>query len=173
MCTRWYTWWLAHLSKGEENGGDASIGQVTGRWIQMYRTLTACVRSRWLGGTVARVYHRTLGCVRLRKNGFWPLLYSTRRWGSSVRSVLPERPVSFVAIEIWRTAFKASDTWHPSVDWTLSLGFGQFDQSVGQSAVCPVKGYNGSISWGLLFKPHGQLWLTSLAIFIDIATLWA
>ena len=35
----------------------------------------------------------------------------------------------------------------------------------------PVKGYNGSISWGLLFKPHGRLWLISLAIFIDIGTL--
>ena len=31
--------WLAHLSKGEENGGDASVGQVTGRWIQKHRTL--------------------------------------------------------------------------------------------------------------------------------------
>ena len=34
-----------------------------------------------------------------------------------------------------------------------------------------VKGYNGSISWGLLFKPHGWLKLTLLAICIDIATL--
>ena len=34
-----------------------------------------------------------------------------------------------------------------------------------------VKGYNGSISWELLFKPHGRLKLTLLAIFIDIATL--
>ena len=36
---------------------------------------------------------------------------------------------------------------------------------------CPVKGYNGSISWGLLFKPHGWLKLMLLAICIDIATL--
>ena len=36
---------------------------------------------------------------------------------------------------------------------------------------CLVKGYNGSISWGLLFKPHGRLKLTLLAIFIVIATL--
>ena len=36
---------------------------------------------------------------------------------------------------------------------------------------CPVKGYNGSFLWGLLFKPHGQLKLTLLHIFIDIATL--
>ena len=41
----------------------------------------------------------------------------------------------------------------------------------GHHALCPVKGYNGSISWGLLFKPHGQFKLTLLAICIDIATL--
>ena len=41
----------------------------------------------------------------------------------------------------------------------------------GQPAVCPVKGYNSSISWGLLFKPHGRLKLTLLAICIDIAAL--
>ena len=35
----------------------------------------------------------------------------------------------------------------------------------------PVKGYNGSISWGLLFKPHDRLKLVLLANFIDIATL--
>ena len=37
--------WLAHLSKGEENGGDASVGQVTERWIQKHRTLPAYVWS--------------------------------------------------------------------------------------------------------------------------------
>ena len=41
----------------------------------------------------------------------------------------------------------------------------------GQPDQCPVKGYNGSISWGLLFKPHGRLKLSLLAIHIDIATL--
>ena len=34
----------------------------------------------------------------------------------------------------------------------------------GHPMLCIVKGYNGSISWGLLFKPHGQLKLTLLAI---------
>ena len=34
----------------------------------------------------------------------------------------------------------------------------------GQPDQYPVKGYNGSISLGLLFKPHGQLKLTLLAI---------
>ena len=35
----------------------------------------------------------------------------------------------------------------------------------------PVKGYNDSILWGLLFKPHGRLKLTLLAICNNIATL--
>ena len=41
----------------------------------------------------------------------------------------------------------------------------------GHPALYPVKGYDGFISWGLLFKPHGWLKLTLLAICIDIATL--
>ena len=41
----------------------------------------------------------------------------------------------------------------------------------GQPTLYPVKGYNGSILWGLLFKPHGRFKLTLLAIYIDIATL--
>ena len=44
------SWWLAHWNKGgedrSENRADASVGPVTGRWIQKHRTLTACVRSR-------------------------------------------------------------------------------------------------------------------------------
>ena len=40
-----------------------------------------------------------------------------------------------------------------------------------QPVLRPVKGYNSSISWGLLFKPHGWLKLALLAIYIDIATL--
>ena len=30
----------------------------------------------------------------------------------------------------------------------------------GHPELYPVKGYNGSISWGLLFKPHSRLKLT-------------
>ena len=48
---------------------------------------------------------------------------------------------------------------------------GQLTGASGQPALCPVKGYNGSMSWGLLFKPHGRFKLTPLHIFIDIATL--
>ena len=43
----------------------------------------------------------------------------------------------------------------------------------GQPVLCPVKGYNGSISWGLLFKPHGRLKLTLLAIFIVVLCLYS
>ena len=41
----------------------------------------------------------------------------------------------------------------------------------GRPMFSTVKGYNGSIHGGSLFKPHGQLNLTLLAICIDIATL--
>ena len=34
---------------------------------------------------------------------------------------------------------------------------GQLTGASGQSLLCPVKGYNGYIFWGLLFKPHGRL----------------
>ena len=47
----------------------------------------------------------------------------------------------------------------------------QLTGASGQPALCPVKGYNGSISWALLFKPHGRLKGKLLHIFIDIATL--
>ena len=35
----------------------------------------------------------------------------------------------------------------------------------GHPVLCLVKGYNGSILWGLLFKSHGRLKPTLLAIF--------
>ena len=41
----------------------------------------------------------------------------------------------------------------------------------GHPVLCPVKGYNDSILWGLLFKPHGWLKLSLLTICIDIGTL--
>ena len=47
----------------------------------------------------------------------------------------------------------------------------ELTEASGHLKLCPVKGYNGFISWGLLFKPHGRLKLTLLAICIDIATL--
>ena len=52
------------------------------------------------------------------------------------------------------------DTWLASGDQTLGPAFGRYDQSVWSPQSVPVKGYNDSISWGLLFKPHGRLKLT-------------
>ena len=64
-----------------------------------------------------------------------------------------------LTVEIGQSAFEADDTRRRSEDRMLD------------PVLCPVKGYNGSISWGPLFKPHDRLKLTLLAIFIDIATL--
>ena len=44
-------------------------------------------------------------------------------------------------------------------------------EASGHPMLCLVKRYNGSISWGLLFKPHEWLKLMLLAICIDITTL--
>ena len=49
--------------------------------------------------------------------------------------------------------------------------FGQPDWHVWSARVSLDRGANGSIHGGSLFKPHGQLKLTLLAICIDIATL--
>ena len=69
--------------------------------------------------------------------------------------------------------------WRESRDWTLRASVRSIgpESSVdrtgasGHPSLCPVKGYNGSISWGLLFKPHGRLKLPPFVICIDLATL--
>ena len=48
---------------------------------------------------------------------------------------------------------------------------GRSDWSIQSPRVVLSEGYNGSISWGLLFKPHSWLKLTLLAICINIAAL--
>jgi hypothetical protein len=47
---------------------------------------------------------------------------------------------------------------------------GQHNQRVQSPRVRLLLELNGSISWGLLFKPYGWLLLSLLAIFNDIAT---
>ena len=67
-----------------------------------YWTLKGYARSCCRSSTVIRVKHRTLGCVRSSmtgrvrsaKYGFGSLLETTGHWGLSVRSLVPERPVS-------------------------------------------------------------------------------
>ena len=72
----------------------------------LHRTLI-CVRSRWTG------------CVRSKKYALGSLLETTGGWGFSVRSVLSERPVNYVAVEIGRSVFEANDSWRSSHDRTL------------------------------------------------------
>ena len=48
---------------------------------------------------------------------------------------------------------------------------GQYNRSIRSARVQCSEEPNSSISWGLLFKPHGRHKLTLLAICIDIATL--
>ena len=98
------------------------------------------------------------------------LLETTGRWGFSVRSLLAAASGGFLTAEIGRIAFEERDTWRASRDRTLRSSVNMIGAS-GHPALNPVKGYNGSISWGLLFKPHGRLKLTLLAICIDLATL--
>ena len=60
-----------------------------------------------------------------------------------------------MTVEIGRSAFEAGDKCRASLDQTLGVlhpvnSTGAF----GHPKQCPVKGYNGSISWRILFKPH-------------------
>ena len=109
------------------------------------------------------------GRVRSEKIISGSLLEMTRRWGFSVRSLLAAASGCLMTVEIGRVAFEERDTWRASRDRTLRSSVNMIGAS-GHPALNPVKGYNGSISWGLLFKPHGWLKLTLLAICIDIAT---
>ena len=103
---------------------------------------------------------------------FWMLTRNDRTLRSSVRSLRSSASGHHLTIGIGCLVFEErghmaciarpdAGVLHP-VDPTRA--FGHPEQ-------CLVKGYNGPISWGLLFKPHGQLKLTLLAICIDIATL--
>ena len=71
------------------------------------------------------------------KSHLWMLTGNDRTLGFSVRPLLAAASGRHLTVEIGRLT-------HPTL--------------------CPVKGYNGSISWGLLFKPHGWLKLTLLDI---------
>ena len=87
---------------------DAGVGLLTGRWVTQRPDAERLRPVMLSDGTVARVEHRTLVCVRSRWTGrvrskkyaSGSLLEMTGHWGFSVRSVLPERSVSFVAVKI-------------------------------------------------------------------------
>ena len=69
------------MSKGEEVRGEMELvamtlefGQLTGRWVALRPDAKRLRSVEWSVGTVVRVKHRTLGCVRSAKTGFGPLL---------------------------------------------------------------------------------------------------
>ena len=85
---------------------------------------------------------------------------------------MSERPVNISTVEIKRSQLNAGDSVaairRPDAEDQRPVSRTGASSQPDQN---PVKGYNDSISWGLLFKPHGRLKLTLLAICIDIATL--
>ena len=103
---------------------------------------------------------------------FWMLTGNDRTLWSYVWSLCSSASDHHLTVGIRRSVFE--ERGHVACIARLDDGVLRPIDMTGASGhpvLCLVKGYNGSISWGLLFKPHGRLWLISLAIFIDIATL--
>ena len=112
------------------------------------------------------------GRVRSGKIISGSLLETTGRWGFSVRSLLAAASGHHMTVEIERSVFE--ERGHVACIARPDTGVQRpvnMTSTSGHPVLCPVKGYNDSISWVLLFKPHGRLKLTLLAICIDIATL--
>jgi hypothetical protein len=78
-----------------------------------------------------------------------------------------------LTIGIIRVRLNSSDMWIALVDRCWGVHLIIPNRHVWSPWESCIEEPNGSISWGLLFKPHGRLKLTLLAICIDIATLWA
>ena len=103
---------------------------------------------------------------------FWLLTGNGRTLRSSVRSLHSSVSGHHLTVGIGSSVFE--ERGHVACIARPDAGVLRPVDMTGASGhlvLCPVKGYNGSISWGLLFKPHGRLKLTLLVIFIDIATL--
>ena len=103
---------------------------------------------------------------------FWMLTGNDRMLRFSVRSLRSSASGHHLTVGIGRSVFEEKEhvacIARPDAGVLRSV---DMTGASGHPVLCPVKGYNGSISWGLLFKPHGRLKLTLLAICIDIATL--
>ena len=102
----------------------------------------------------------------------WNLTRNDQTLRSSVRSLRSSASDHHLTVGIGRSIFE--ERGHVACIARPDAGVLRLVDLSGASnhpELCPVKGYNDSISWGLLFKPHGRLKLTLLAICIDIATL--
>ena len=92
------------------------------------------------------------------KNHFWMLTGNDRTLRSSVRSLHSSMSGNYMTVRIRRSVFK--ERGHVACIARLDAEVQRPINMTGASGhlmLCPVKGYNGSISWGLLFKPHGRL----------------
>ena len=106
------------------------------------------------------------------KNCLWMLIGNDRTLRSCVRSLRSSASGHHLTVGIGRLVFEKRG--HVACIARSDAGVLLPVNMTGASdhpVLCTVKGYNGSISWGLLFKPHGWLKPTLLATYIDIATL--
>ena len=106
------------------------------------------------------------------KNHFWMLTGNDQTLRSSVRLLGSSASGHHLTVEIERSVFEerghVAHIARPDAEVQRPVNM---TEASGHPALCPVKGYNSSISWGLLFKPHGRFKLILLAICIDIETL--
>ena len=103
---------------------------------------------------------------------FWMLTRNDRTLRSSVRSLRSSAFGHHLTVGIGRSIFE--ERGHVACIARPDAGVLRpvdMTEVSGHPMLCLVKGNNDSILWGLLFKPHGRLKLTPLAICIDIATL--
>ena len=103
---------------------------------------------------------------------FWMLTGNDRTLRSYVRLVRSSASGHHLTVRIGRSVFE--ERGHVVCIARPDAGVLRPVDMTGASGhpvLCLVKGYNGSILWGLLFKPHGWLKLILLAIFIDVTTL--
>ena len=102
----------------------------------------------------------------------WMLTGNDRTLRSSVRSLRSSASGRHLTVEVGRSTFEerghVARIARPDAEVQRPV---DMTGASGHPVLCPVKGYNGSILWGLLFMPHGWLKLILLAICIDIATL--
>ena len=123
-----------------------------------------------IGRWVCPVEHdRTRPVVKI---SVWNLTGNDRTLRSSVRSLCSSASGHHLTVGIGRLVFE--ERGHVACIARPDAKVQRLVNMTGASGhpvMCPVKEYNGSILWGLLFKPHGQLKLTLLAICNNIATL--
>ena len=138
---------------------DASVGDAPDAGSLGDRTLKGCIRSsgrsaQCLGLSTGRwaVSGQDDRTRPVDKNRFWTLTGNDRTLRVSASCQLTG--ASYRSRQMTVGVRHVADYERPDAGGSAS---GQLTGASDQSALCPVKGYNGYISWGLLFKPHGRL----------------